>query len=83
VEAFYAETAVITSNVTSMPEVAGDAAVLVDPQSVEQITDAMKRIAKDKDFRLGLIEKGRIQRQNFSWDLTAQKLWQCIEKSME
>lgn len=82
VEAFHAETAVITSNVTSMPEVAGDAALLVDPTSVEQIANAMVQIVEDKDFRKHLIERGRIQREKFSWDLTAQKLWQCVESAL-
>jgi glycosyltransferase involved in cell wall biosynthesis len=83
VEAYNAETAVITSNVTSMPEVAGDAALLVDPYSVEQIAAAMSKLASEPLFRSQLIEKGREQRQKFSWDLTAQKLWACIEKAMK
>lgn len=83
IEAYNAETAVITSNVTSMPEVAGDAAVLVDPHSVEQLADGMNRLASDSDFRSSLIEKGRTQRQKFSWDLTARRLWACIEKAMK
>lgn len=83
VEAYNAETAVITSNVTSMPEVAGDAAVLVDPHSVEQMADAMFKLASDQVFRNSLIEKEREQRQKFSWDLTAQRLWACIEKAMK
>ena len=83
VEAYNAETAVITSNVTSMPEVAGDAAVLVDPHSVEQIADGMTKLASDQFFRNSLIEKGRVQRQKFSWDLTSQRLWACIEKAMK
>ncbi len=82
VEAFHAETAVITSNVTSMPEVAGDAALLVDPTSVEQIANAMVQIVEDKDFRKQLIERGRIQREKFSWDLSAQKLWKCVESAL-
>ena len=79
-EAFNAETAVITSNRTSMPEVAGDAALLVDPFSVEDIATAMKKISTDKALRESLIEKAREQRKQFSWDNTAHKLWECIEK---
>ncbi|MBR0078152.1 MAG: glycosyltransferase family 4 protein [Bacteroidales bacterium] len=82
IEAYNAETAVITSNTSSMPEVAGDAAILVDPLSVEQIADAMEKLASDNYFRSQLIEKGRGQRQKFSWDLSAQRLWACIEKAM-
>ena len=83
VEAFNAETAVITSNTSSMPEVAGDAALLVDPLSVEQIAAAMTRMTTELSLRRELIEKGRVQRQKFSWELTAHKLWQCVEKAVQ
>lgn len=82
VEAFNAETAVITSNVTSMPEVAGEAALLVDPTSVEQIADAMTCLATDENLRQELIAKGREQRKLFSWDQTAERLWDCVMKSV-
>lgn len=82
IEAYNAETAVITSNTSSMPEVAGDAALLVDPLSVDQIADAMSKLSSDPLFRSQLIEKGRGQRRKFSWDLSAQKLWACIEKAL-
>jgi len=79
IEAFHAETAVITSNVTSMPEVAGDAAILVDPHSVEEIAEAMSRLWNEDDYRNELIARGRRQRELFSWQQTADKLWQTIE----
>ena len=79
-EAFNAETAVITSNVTSMPEVAGDAALLVNPHSVDDICAAMTRLAEEESLRQELIAKGREQRQRFSWDRTAAALWQTVEK---
>jgi glycosyltransferase involved in cell wall biosynthesis len=82
-EAFAAETAVITSNVTSMPEVAGEAAILVDPQSVEQMADAMQKLWADESFRQSLIAKGREQRARFSWEQTADWLWQCVEKALQ
>mgnify|MGYP002852472598 CR=1 FL=1 len=77
-EAFYAETAVITSNVTSMPEVAGDAALLVDPLSVDDIADALWRVSSDDVLRDSLIAKGRQRRSLFSWDRTAALLWQSL-----
>lgn len=80
VEAFNAETAVITSDVTSMPEVAGDAALLVDPAAVTQISDAMTALWKDDALRADLIAKGRARRELFSWQQTADRLWSCIEK---
>ncbi len=82
VEAWYAETAVITSNVTSMPEIAGDAALIVDPFKPESIADAMKSITFDDILRQKLIEKGRKERKRFSWDKTADNLWDSIEKTM-
>ena len=81
VEAFNAETAVITSNVTSMPEVAGDAALLVDPNSVEQISDAMTQLATNENMRQELIAKGRAQRTKFSWEQTAARLWDCVMRA--
>ena len=82
VEAFYAEVAVLTSNCSSMPEVAGSAAELVDPTDVEDIARGMNRLANDPAYRQQLIQAGRHERQRFSWDLTAQKTWQALEKVM-
>ena len=79
VEAFKCDTPVITSNVTSMPEVANDAALLVDPFNEESIADAMEKIL-DEEVRKDLIGKGRIRRQDFSWDKAAEIWWKCIEK---
>lgn len=81
-EAMYCDVPVITSNVTSMPEVAGDAALLVDPLSVDSIKNAMLKIFNDETLRNQLIANGRIQREKFSWDKTAEKLWACIEKTI-
>ena len=82
-EAFYAETAVITSNVTSMPEVAGDAALLVDPLSVDDIAQAMTLLCNDATLRQELIARGRQQRTLFSWNRTATLLWQSMMKTVK
>jgi len=82
-EAFQCDTPVITSDITSMPEVAGNAALLTDPFSVSSIADAMQKIASDGDFRQKLIVAGREQGRKFSWEQTAEKLWACVEKAME
>lgn len=73
VEAYKCDVPVITSNVTSMPEVAGDAALLVDPFNIESIASALE-LVMDENVRNSLIEKGRIRRNDFSWD-TAAKQW--------
>lgn len=81
-EAMNCNTPVITSNVTSMPEIAGDAALLIDPFSVESIANAMKILYEDSDLRNSLIERGNKRKLDFSWDKTADALWQCIEKTI-
>lgn len=82
VEAMYCDVPVLTSNVTSMPEVSGNAALLVDPFSVDSIKDGMIRIYKDETLRNQLILNGQKQREKFSWDKTAEQLWNCIEKTI-
>ena len=76
-EAMYAETAVIASRTTSMPEVGGDAALYIDPTDPQDIAHAIMEI-RDDNVRNMLIEKGRLQRERFSWDKTADLLWQSI-----
>ncbi len=76
------DTPVITSNITSMPEVAEDAALLVDPFSVDSIGNAMIYLYKDENMRNDLIARGRKRKLNFSWDKTADALWKSIEKTV-
>jgi len=83
VEAFASGVPVITSNVTSMPEVAGDAAILVDPFDVKEISSAMKNVAGDENLRQEMIQKGFQRCQTFSWDASAQNLWRSIEKTLD
>jgi len=80
VEAMNAGVPVITSNVSSMPEVAGDATLIVNPFSVEEIENAMVKMATDETLRKNLIAKGNMQKQKFSWDLTAERLYDCVIK---
>ncbi|MEA3444599.1 MAG: glycosyltransferase family 1 protein [Bacteroidota bacterium] len=82
-EAFYCDTPVITSNKTSMPEVAANAALFVDPFSVDSIKNAMLKIYSDKKLRTELIERGRIRRHYFSWEKTSEKLWDSILRTVE
>lgn len=79
-EAMYAETPVITSTTSSMPEVAGDAALLVNPTETEAIYKAMLQIEQQPDLRTCLIEKGKIQRSQFTWERTANLLWESMTK---
>jgi len=82
VEAMEAEVPIITSNVTSLPEVAGDAALLVDPKEVTDIKNAMLRIFHEENLRKVLIAKGIIQKQKFSWDKSAELLWESITSTI-
>ncbi len=82
VEAMSCDVPVITSNITSMPEVAGEAALFVDPFSEESISSAMILIDKDESVRQTLISKARLQREKFSWDKTANALWDSMMKSI-
>jgi glycosyltransferase involved in cell wall biosynthesis len=79
-EAMACDIPVITSNITAMPEVAGEAALYVDPFSEESICSAMVLMDKDDSLREKLISSARIQREKFSWDKTAEALWESMMK---
>jgi glycosyltransferase involved in cell wall biosynthesis len=64
---------VITSNVSSMPEVAGEGAILVDPYSIEEIANAISKIIKDTHLRDNLIQKGFANCKLFSWEKCAEE----------
>lgn len=80
VDSFNAHVPIITSNVTAMPEIAGEAAILVDPNNPEQLADAMCNLHQDEDLRSSLIEKEIARKGLFTWDRTADLLWRTIEK---
>lgn len=83
VEAMESGVPVITSNVTSMPEIAGDAAYLVNPLSVNEITEAMIKVFQDEKYRHELIEKGLVRAEKYSWDKSAEKFWEAFEKMLK
>ncbi len=72
---------VLTSNVCSLPEVVGDAAVLVDPLDVEAIADGIRRLTEDDALRKELRSKGIERARRFSWDETARKTSKVIENA--
>lgn len=82
VEAMKSGVPVITSNVTSMPEVVQDAGILVNPFSVDDIANAMTRIVTDKKLHAELAQKSLIQAQKFDWDKTGDELWESIIKTV-
>jgi len=79
VEAMACGTPVVTSNVSCIPEIAGDAALLVDPEDVQALAGAMDRIAFDDTLRRQLVKKGLERAALFTWQRTAQETEQLYE----
>ena len=71
---------VITSNTSSMPEVAGDAAFIIDPFRPEEITEAMITILNDEDMKSGLVRRGFLQAAKFSWKSMAQNVLEIYQE---
>ena len=72
-EAMECGTPVITSNISSMPEVAGEAALLVNPNNIQEIAEKMNNIANSEILRKQLIESGYKRVKQFSWEKTARQ----------
>lgn len=83
IEAFQAGVPVITSDVTSMPEIANDAALLVNPTDVNEISDALEKLISSKELQDQLINKGHQRAKEFTWERTADLLWESILKATE
>lgn len=78
-EAMQCDVPVITSNCSSMPEVAGKAGLLVDPYSVSAIADALQQMWENPLLRSNLVARGRLQREKFTWDRAEQVVWNGLE----
>jgi glycosyltransferase involved in cell wall biosynthesis len=61
-------TPVVTSNISSMPEVAGDAALLIDPYQVDSIVDGLRRVLTNPELAADLRRKGLVRARDFSWE---------------
>lgn len=81
-EAFAAGVPVVASNTTSIPEVAGEAALLVDPLRVDEISDAMRRIAEQPALASRLVVLGRERVKAFSWTACAEQTVRVYESAM-
>jgi glycosyltransferase involved in cell wall biosynthesis len=79
-EAMACGTPVVTSNAASLPEVAGEAALLVDPYRVEEITAAMRRVLEEPGLAQELRQKGLARARQFTWEKTAQQTIAVYEK---
>jgi glycosyltransferase involved in cell wall biosynthesis len=78
-EAMASGTPVVTSNLSSLPEVTGDAAVLVDPYDVEAIADGMYRVLTDPTLQADLRRKGLARARQFSWESSVRRVRQIYE----
>jgi glycosyltransferase involved in cell wall biosynthesis len=81
VEAMRCETPVVCSNTSSLPELAGDAALTVPPTNVDALTDALVHVLTDEDLRRGMIERGRAQAARFTWEACADQVWAVLERA--
>jgi glycosyltransferase involved in cell wall biosynthesis len=83
IEAMACGTPVITSNVTAMPEVAGEAAMLVDPYSVSSITRGIERIINDASLCQSFCKKGLERVKEFTWDKTAAVVREVLDQALK
>jgi glycosyltransferase involved in cell wall biosynthesis len=79
-EAMASGTPVVTSNVSSLPEVTGDAAVLVDPYDVNAIEAGMRRVLTDPQLADDMRRKGLQRAREFSWERSVAKTWQVYQE---
>lgn len=82
-EAFEAGTPVVCSNTTSLPEVAGDAALLCDPTDVDAIAGQLERVAADSDLRAELVARGKQRLRAYTWQEAAESLAAAIDRVVE
>ncbi len=80
-EAMRAGTAVICSDVSSMPEVAGGATLLVDPKNPHAIASAMEKIVLNPELKSALIHKGTVRSMYYSWEQSAKNAWNSLKKA--
>ena len=74
---------VITSQIASLPEIVGDAGILIPVNNVEALSEAMSRVLGDSTLREKLIKDGQLRSTKFSWDRTAQLTWQVYMQVMK
>jgi glycosyltransferase involved in cell wall biosynthesis len=82
-EAMCCEIPVICSNTSSLPELAGEAAILVDPLNVDNIAQGIRQLIEDEALRRLLVERGRAQVQKFTWKQAAQDALRVLEAAAQ
>ena len=81
-EAMQCEVPVITSTGSAMQEIAGDAALYAEPGNYMELAEKMMHLYKDETLRASLIQKASYIIVQYTWDKTAQLLWQAIQKAL-
>jgi len=71
---------VLTSNISAMPEVAGGAALLVDPTDVQDIAHGLTRLTTNPDLRNTLIRAGLARAKEFTWEKSVQATWNVYQE---
>jgi glycosyltransferase involved in cell wall biosynthesis len=82
IEAMNCQIPVLCSDVTSLPEVAGEAALYADPRSIDSMAQSMVRISRNQELREQLTARGKERTKLFDWDESARKIWNVIEKEL-
>lgn len=82
VEAMTCGCPVMTSNLSSMPETAGDAALLVDPYSIADLAAALDRLSRDESLRADLVRRGRVRAALYTWDAVAAQTLDLYHKAV-
>lgn len=80
-EAMHTDTPVLAANATCLPEIAGDAALLVDPMSENAMAQGLEKLWKDRVFGQNLVARGKVQRERFSWEVAAEKVYGVLEQA--
>lgn len=79
-EAMQLEVPVVCSDRSSLPEVVGDAGILVDPDNIPQVVEGLNRVISDETLREELIRKGKENGKRFGWDTRTKQYWKVLEK---
>lgn len=82
-EAMACGTPVITSNVSSLPEVVGEAGITVNPNNVDELANAINKVLVDEKLRKNMIEEGLKQARKFNWETTARETLDIYEEALK
>jgi glycosyltransferase involved in cell wall biosynthesis len=79
VEAMACEVPILCSNVSAMPEVVGDAALLVDPYQVESIASGLRTLSESPGLVSRIVDNGKLRKQLYTWEGSAERVWNVLE----